>query len=249
MYAGKGMKAVPQINAPPGNNNSQSTMSITIPAGKESAFVHLHGSAASQEAGVAFVNNFKESDMLKTLPREIRKIVVNFRGGQSFVNDMEVLRGDMLDVVELKSGDQLRGTLKETSFALQTFYGAVQLPVEQVIGLMNVGRFRPRQLVITVDGQIFGGLLDKDSVKLELTSGQITQIPLSQITRLGYRKRDGEARGMGLRQADRPAPQRRARGCCHSDDGDRRSNPLRQALTSAGDDRQHYAAERGTWRS
>ena len=95
-------------------------------------------------------------------------------------------------MVELKGGDQYKGTLKEPSFALETFYGKVELPVDQVIGLINVGRFRPRQLVVTTDGQIFGGKLAKDTVDLELSSKQVTKVPLAQVTRVGYRKREGE---------------------------------------------------------
>ena len=47
---------------------------------------------------------------------------------QSFVTDVEILRGELLDVVELKTGDQFKGTLKEQTFALDTFYGPVELP-------------------------------------------------------------------------------------------------------------------------
>jgi hypothetical protein len=58
--------------------------------------------------------------------------------------------------------------------------------------LLNVGDYRPRQLLVTTDGQIFGGKLAKETLDLELTTGQVTQIPLSQITRAGYRKRADE---------------------------------------------------------
>jgi hypothetical protein len=47
-------------------------------------------------------------------------------------------------------------------------------------------------LVVTADGQIFGGHLQKPTIELELTSGQKTQIPLQQISRIGYRHRADE---------------------------------------------------------
>jgi hypothetical protein len=103
-----------------------------------------------------------------------------------------VLRGEVFDVVELRSGDLVNGTLKEPSYKLEAFYGNVELPADRVVGLINVGQFRPRQLVITVDGEVFGGKLSKETIDLELSSGQVTQIPLSQIARAGYRKRSGE---------------------------------------------------------
>src|SRR5439155_14549206 len=106
--------------------------------------------------------------------------------------ERELLRGDIFDVVEIRGGDQMRGTIKETSYDLTTFYGKVTLAPSRVIGMMNVGEFRPRQLIVTSDGEIFGGKLAKETLNLELTTGQTTQIPLSQITRVGYRKRSDE---------------------------------------------------------
>jgi hypothetical protein len=67
--------------------------------------------------------------------------------------------------------------------------------------MINVGDTRPRQLLITAEGEIFGGHLASPSpdsqsaapsIPLQLSSGQLTRIPLSQISRLGYRKRAGE---------------------------------------------------------
>jgi hypothetical protein len=141
---------------------------------------------------VQFVNNLKESKLMSSLPAELRKIVVNFTAGQGFIGERELLRGEMFDVVEIRGGDQMRGTIKEPSYKLATFYGNVELPASRVVGLMNVGEYRPRQLLVTTDGQIFGGKLSKDTLELELTTGQTTQIPLSQITRAGYRKRADE---------------------------------------------------------
>jgi len=192
VYAGKGSKLDPNINGQVNNNVATGALSFPLKAGKEAGVLHLHAVAANVEAGVQMVSNLKEKDLLASVPREVRKLIVNVANSQSFVMEVEVLRGDLLDVVELKTGDQFKGTLKETSYALSTFYGPVELPVERVVGVMNVGKFRPRQLVITSDGQIFGGSLKKQTVDLQLSSGQVTQIPLAQIARAGYRKREGE---------------------------------------------------------
>lgn len=192
VFSGKGAKNAFQIMGPNQNSYIQAVINPTIPAGKEVAIMHMHGVVPTVDAGVQFVKGLKEAQLLRTIPRELRKIIINFAGGQNFIGDVEILRGDVLDVVELRGGDQYRGTLKEPTFALETFYGKVDLPVDQVIGLINVGRFRPRQLVITTDGQIFGGRLAKDTLDLELSSKQVIKVPLAQVTRVGYRKRDGE---------------------------------------------------------
>jgi hypothetical protein len=58
--------------------------------------------------------------------------------------------------------------------------------------MFGVGQVRPKQLLVTVDGEVFGGTLEKQTVGIQLSSGQITQVPLAQISRFGYRKRAGE---------------------------------------------------------
>ncbi|MDB5333721.1 MAG: hypothetical protein JWP03_4872 [Phycisphaerales bacterium] len=192
VYAGKGSKVFPTLNWPQGNNFVTAALSMPIPAGKEVAWMHLHKCVATQDVGTQWVNGIKESALLKSIPPALRRMIVNFPSTQGWIGEIELLRGDLLDVVELRSGDQFRGTLKETAYTLQTFYGPVNLPVEKVVGIINVGQFRPRQLLVTSDGQIFGGRVKKETLDLQLSSGQLTQIPVSQISRVGYRKRAGE---------------------------------------------------------
>lgn len=192
VFGGRGAKNVPTITWPQGNNYVQATMSLSIPAGKQVALMHFHAIAPTQDAGTQFVNALKLPAIMRSIPHDLRRLIVNFVGGENFVGDIEILRGDLLDVVELRTGDQFKGTLEETSYDLQTFYGEVSVPVERVIGLINVGRFRPQQLIITVDGEVLGGQLKKQTIDLQLSSGQVTQIPLAQIARIGYHRQTDE---------------------------------------------------------
>jgi hypothetical protein len=119
-------------------------------------------------------------------------MLVNLSNSQA-IGDRELLRGDLFDVVELRGGDQIKGTITSKAYKLTTFYGTVELPAERVVGMFSVGQVRPRQLLVTVDGEVFGGTLDVQTIGMQLSSGQTTQIPLNQINRFGYRKRSGEA--------------------------------------------------------
>ena len=193
IFAGRGSKLAPSLAAQPnGNNYIQTSLSVPVPAGKEVALLHLHTVTPTADAGQKFAAAVKESKLLASLPTPLRKMVANFAGGLNFIGDTEVLRGDVFDVIELRGGDQFRGTLKEPSYKLVTSYGAVELPAERVVGLMNAGLFRPRQLLVTADGEIFGGTLEKKDVRLDLSNGQSLQIPVGQVLRLGYRRRAGE---------------------------------------------------------
>jgi hypothetical protein len=192
MYGGKGAKIVPAINNPPGNNYVQATMRVKIPAGKEVAFMHLHSVMSSENDASKFVLDMKEAKLMAAIPEPLRKLIVNFKNTSDLFGNYELLRGDMFDVVELRGGDQIRGNLQEPAYVLDTFYGKITLPVEKVIGLINVGAFRPRQLVVLRDGEVFGGRMDQDGIRIQLSSGQTTKIPLGQINRIGYRKQPNE---------------------------------------------------------
>ncbi len=165
---------------------------VEVPAHQTVAIVHFQLRRRSANESAEAWKEVKEKDLLKNMSRDLRKRVVNFPSGDGFAGDLEVLRGEGLDIVEMRGGDSYRGTLKIDHFHLQTLYGPVNLPVEKVVSMINIGRYRPSQLLITEEGEVFGGRVDFDSVKVQLTGGQITTVPLAQITRLGYRRRPGE---------------------------------------------------------
>jgi hypothetical protein len=192
MFGGKGAKWVPTIQYNPGNSQVTFQANTTIPAGKEIAILHFHVLPSSTDAGKKFVLEMKESKILSTIPANIRRLIVNFAGGQSYIGDVEILRGEALDVIELKGGDVMKGTIQETSYKFQTFYGPVELKADNVIGIINTVDIKPRQLLVTPSGEIFGGTMDSSKITLRLSSGQVTDVPLSQISRVGYRKRDNE---------------------------------------------------------
>lgn len=192
IFAGKGAQTAGQVQWEQGNNAMQYNVQVEVPAGKSVALMHLHVIAASPDKGAEIVNTLKSSRIISDLPADVRKMIVNFPVNQNFVGDREILRGGMFDVVELRGGDSLFGTLQEKSYALQTSFGAFELPSEKIVGLISVGQFRARQLLVSSEGEMIGGTMSKQTIDLQLTSGQTTQIPLSQISRVGYRKRVDE---------------------------------------------------------
>jgi hypothetical protein len=193
MFAGKGAATSGSVQWEQGNNVMQYNMQLEVPAGKTVAVMHLHAITTTPDKGAEMINSVKLSRIVSDVPADIRKAIVNFRVNSNFVGDREVLRGTLFDVVELRSGDSLFGTLQEDSYKLKTDFGDVQLPAQKVVGLLNIGQFRPRTLIVSTEGEMIGGTLEKQTVDLQLGSGQVTQIPLSQISRVGYRKRADEA--------------------------------------------------------
>jgi hypothetical protein len=190
--AGRGSKLVPRFNFRQNDDNVDIFYDVQVPPHQTVAVVHCqvrrHSVSESQNAW----SQIKDKELLRDMPRELRRRVVNFPTGDAFVGEMEILRGDAQDVVELRGGDTCRGTIKIERFNLRTPYGPLAFTPDKVVAVLNVGAFRPSQLVVTRDGEIFGGRLDVTHVPFRFTSGQVTQIPLAQVTRMGYRKRPGE---------------------------------------------------------
>jgi len=192
MFAGKGAKVVPVLNYVQGNNVVSATMDLKLPAGKEAAVVTFYYATGSMELAGKWALDCKESKLLADVPKEVRRVIVNFPINSDAALGLDVLRGDVFDVIELRGGDQLRGTLKDPSWKLDTSFGPVELPADSVVALLNVGTVRPRQLVVTSGAEIFGGQLASQAVSIDLSNGQTVSVPLAQVTRIGYRKRAGE---------------------------------------------------------
>ena len=190
LACGRGNAAAPQFAF----EGQQLTVAynVEVPARHTIAILHVQAIRGSAEEALTLLKQTKESEFLAGLPDQILKLIVNFTRPGQFVGDTEILRGNLIDVIELRGGDQYRGTIENPDYKLQTFYGPVDLPASRVIAMLTVGEWRPTQLVITSDGEMFGGALQSHGIHLRLSSGQTTCVPISSITRLGYRKRPDE---------------------------------------------------------
>lgn len=194
-WAAAGSKLAPKINWPEGSNVLQVAFALEIPAGKEASLVHYHGSTETLEKAAELVGGgAKGAKLLAGVSPELRRTVANAVARSGAVpEELELIRGEGgLDVVEIRNGDLLRGTLTDATFAIKTAYGRVELPAERVIAVLSVGRLKPLQLLVTAEGEVFGGQLESGALAMRLSSGQTVNIPITQLTRAGYRVRDSE---------------------------------------------------------
>ena len=191
LQAGRGSPVTPGLNSMNRNNNTfNTTVPVKIAAGKEAAVLTILYPAPSNDIVEKYFQDMKEATLLASLPRDVRKLIVNFSAGDLF-GDLEILRGETTDVVELRNGDQFRGNLK-LDWKVNTDFGPAAPIPDTVIGLVTRGTYRPRQLVATRDGQLIGGTLAAQTIAIELAGGQVVNIPLSQVSRIGVRKAPGE---------------------------------------------------------
>jgi hypothetical protein len=190
--AGRGGKVVPRYQFQQNSDIIEQYYDVEVPAKKTVAVVHFQAMRANINDAAALIQTTKDKELLEGIPKDIRRVVVNFKQTESLIDGIELPRGELLDVVELRSGDQYRGTLKDSVFKLETFHGPVELPLERVIGMVTAGAYRPTQLFVTTDGEVIGGALAGDAIRLQLSSGQVVGLPLASVARVGCRKRPGE---------------------------------------------------------
>lgn len=197
-YALEGAKVTPKINYQDGNNMVMAVFTLTIPGNHDVSLVHFHGSVDTMEKAAEVLASARQAKLLANVEPAVRRTIVNLKPRAGIGDDLEVLRGDVLDVVETRSGDMLRGTLKDASYPLKTSFGRVDLPAGKVLALLTVGKQRPLQLVLTTEGEVFGGAPERDFVTLQLSSGQTVKVPASQVSRAGYRRKPDEPEEVSL---------------------------------------------------
>lgn len=182
----------PTLTTQNGSDQIDIASEIDVPARQSVALVHLVAVRNTIDEAQAFFEKARESEFLADLPRELRARVVNFPRARQSLGDWELIRDELLDVVELRGGDQFKGTLLDTRFTAQTAYGPVELTSDRLAAILAIGEFHPDYLLVGSDGQAFCGTLQTGVLRLQLTSGQVTSVPLSSVKRVGWRKRAGD---------------------------------------------------------
>lgn len=191
--AGHGSRLVPRFEPQQGGDQFNMYYELEIPPKQTAVIVHAQVYRQQFAAACAILNEIKDKEYLAQLPADLQKKVVNYRVGDSAVGDLEILRGELSDVIELRGGDVLRGRIAQPAYRLQTFYGPLDLPIDRVVSLINVGDFRPRQLLVMRDGEVFGGELAESDLAMKLSGGQEMRVPVRQISRMGYHRRAGDS--------------------------------------------------------
>lgn len=189
---GHGGKVQCAYMSQPNTDQCDLVYTMDVPPRQSVAVVHFQAMRGSNEQAAEWMRSAREKDLLQGLPKEVRRVVANFRGADSNLSEIELPRTELSDIIELRGGDQYRGTLADASFKLRGFQGVIDLPADQVIGMINAGTYEPSQLFVTLTGEVVGGRLEGESLKMVLGSGQSIAVPLKQISRIGCRKRPGE---------------------------------------------------------
>jgi len=210
IVAGPKARLRPQVQMQTGNSNHYVQYQLSIPAGQTVVLCHFESQAASADDHQKAMKRFRPYQVLKDLPAEVRKMILNW--SVTGLDTVELDRSDVTDVVLLKGGDRIAGTITNESYRVQTFFGPLQFSAADVIG-MAAGKGQGANVLFALkDGQVVTGQVDGLKIHVKLNSGSTLKIPVERTEQWSYRiskDRPDEAEFAGpvaiLRTGDRLA--------------------------------------------
>jgi hypothetical protein len=187
IYGDEGTDAAPTAQFFAGNDMPTVSFSVDIPANGSAALALLMTQRTSRAEAVQWL----ESTDPRALMGDVSAPVVNFSGvggGMSF-RVAGLLRGSERDVVELRNGDRLEGTVTDKSWTVETAHGSIPVKLKDVAGLVAGEPGWGNDQVVLLRGEILVGHLSAEPVTLQLPLGRKLSLPRESIARIGMRHR------------------------------------------------------------
>lgn len=129
--------------------------------------------------------------------------------GQSLVKDnapgemdnrmgmvFDIERTESADLLILRNGDRLIGTVLNDGFGIRTFYGQLNFKAELVAGIDFEGDEKNIEAIVTVNNNRFSGFLDDTIFSIKLDSGPMVQVRRERIAKAVFHVREGERDGL-----------------------------------------------------
>ncbi len=187
IFASKNAKVRPRVQYNTGNDNIYYHVNLKIPAGQTKALCFFHAQRKNWNEGKKLLGNFNVSKELRKVPSPLRRIIVNMGGALLVLGQLELPRHDQYDMAVLKNKDELLGTILNKEFVVETFYGKLTLPAEDVIGLSVPAPADPYVHVGLTDGQVPAGKLLNGPVRIRLTGGNEMSIPVEKLSACSFK--------------------------------------------------------------
>jgi len=160
--------------------------SLTVPAGQTRILCYFESQNRSTAEHRKLMKSFRAWRALRDLSSDVRKVIANFNATGGFA-DLELDRAEAHDTLIRTNGDPLYGTITTPRYDVETFYGTLSLPADQVVGMVaNAAEPGKVRLALT-DGQIVAGKLAQATIGLKLPTGGELQVPVSHVSQCSYR--------------------------------------------------------------
>ncbi|HSR87545.1 MAG TPA: hypothetical protein VLL07_01220 [Pontiella sp.] len=110
------------------------------------------------------------------------------------VLDME--RSTENDILVLRNGDHLVGSILNDDFGIRTFYGQLNLKSELVAGIDLEGGENSIEAIITVNNNRFSGFIENPVFSVKLDAGPLVQVRRERVSKVVFHLRKGERDGL-----------------------------------------------------
>ena len=109
---------------------------------------------------------------------------------------LDLKRPSDTDILLLRNGDQLTGTILNENFSLRTSYASLQFHNRILAGVDLEGGSNNIERIVTVNGNQFSGFIDDPVVVFKLQAGATIQIRREKILKIVFRVREAEKEGI-----------------------------------------------------
>ena len=186
VFASRGAKIRPKVTFTINNYNVNYAMTAQVSPNKMFALCFFGAQRNPYAKAVELVKTFDPVAELRKAPAPLRRIILNMGGALHTLGAMELPRDDKLDKIVLRNGDQLLGTLQNPSYAVETFYGKIDLPAGRILGIQVPSPNDPQVLLALVDGQVVAGKLLTVPLKIRLADGNEMSLQTGRIRSATY---------------------------------------------------------------
>ncbi len=160
--------------------------SITVPAKAAVVLCYFESQGHSIPELQKRLKQFRVHKALGDLSPAVRKLIVNL-GTTNELEAIELERVGTADTVVLGNGDTIYGRIANETFVLDAFYGTLELPAAQVVGVLSMPQRQDLVRAVLVGGQVLTGKLRGGALDFALpTGGGPLKIPFSRVKECSY---------------------------------------------------------------
>ena len=182
VFGTKSSKVRPNFRYTQNNDSVYQDYTLKIPARKTQAICIFQAQRRPTSQAVKFLKEFNPRRELSKIPTPLRKILVNMGGATLVLGGLDLPRHEEHDMAVLRNENELLGAILNERFDVETFYGKLQLPADDVVGLNVPAPDDPHVQVVLLNGQIVAGKLLNAPLRIRLTNGNEMALPPSKLT-------------------------------------------------------------------
>jgi len=138
--------------------------------------------------------------MTGAVASESLEVVADESAGENLDVVLDLERPDDDDVLVLRNGDRLTGTILNESFSLKTPYGALTFNNQIVAGIDLEGGSNHIESIVTVNNNRFSGFIEEPVFDFKLHEGPQVGIRREKVLKAVFRVRDAEREDITQRQ-------------------------------------------------